>query len=303
MSMMMDNSNKSRFGITPRQILWFGSGLYLILLGFLVWMYYADLQSQSTSFWSNEVVSYIILFPAVVAAIAGTLLTSQFERGEPPRRIWQAFTIGVWCWVGGEISGIVNSTIYTNIPAPEFSLVDVFWLLGYFFLGLSLYYQILLVYGAQRRQGIVLYLGLVALGLLVAAGVTSLIIKAGGGQGDLWTSLYVTVLYPILDLTEGAIAIWLAFLFGRGQWSRPWWGLILFALTDSIDAFSLLGGYDKIPVMAQKVLDVISLVTYPASYMVAGLALLANYFILRYGLTSGWLSPIRKRELRFSGPK
>jgi hypothetical protein len=299
----MNNLSKSRFGITPRQILWIGAAISLILLGLLVWVYYAELQSQTTSFWNDEIVSCIILIPAIGAAIAGTLLTRQFEKGEPPQRIWQAFTIGLWCWVAGEISGMVYDAIYINTPAPDFRLVDMFWLLGYFFLGLSLYYQILLVYGAQKRQGIFLYLGLVVLALLVAAGLTSLTIKAGRGEGYSLVSLFVTVLYPVLDLTEGAIAIWLAFLFGRGQWSRPWWGLILFALTDSIDAFYWVGGYDKIPVVAQSALDVISLVTYPASYMVAGLALLANYFILRYGLTSGWLTSSKKSELNTSGLK
>jgi hypothetical protein len=34
-------------------------------------------------------------------------------------------------------------------------------------------------------------------------------------------------------------------------------------------------------------LNYISVAAYPASYMVAGLTLLANYFILRYGRDSG----------------
>jgi len=65
--------------------------------------------------------------------------------------------------------------------------------------------------------------------------------------------------------------------------------LILFALADSVDTFSWLGGYDYIPVMVQDVLNFIYVAAYPASYMVAGLALLSNYFILRYGKDSGLL--------------
>ena len=125
--------------------------------------------------------------------------------------------------------------------------------------------------------------------------------KPGLGEGYAWIILFITMLYPVFDLTEGATAIWLSFLFGRGQWSRPWWGLILFALADSIDTFYWLGGYSLIPVAAQNTLNFISMVAYPASYMVMGLALLSNYFILRYGEDSGLLKVVKKNTLDASG--
>jgi hypothetical protein len=199
--------------------------------------------------------------------------------------------------VAGEIGGAVNDVFYWNSTYPDFSMVDVFWLLGYFFLGLSLYYQLGLVYGAKSRGRRRIYLCLVALALLATAGLTNLATKAGLGQGSAWIILFVTVLYPVFDLTEGVTAIWLSFLFRRGQWSRPWWGLILFALADSIDTFSWLGGYDFIPVVAQNILNFISMIAYPASYMIAGLALLSNYFILRYGEDSGLLKVAKKNAL------
>jgi hypothetical protein len=229
--------------------------------------------------------------------VAGTLLTRQFEKGETPYHIWQAFTIGLWLWVAGEIGGMVNDALYWDTVYPDFSLVDMFWLSGYFFLGLSLYYQLGLVYGAKSRSRRRIYLGLVALALLVAAGLTHLAIKAGLGEGYAWIILFVTVLYPVFDLAEGATAIWISFLFRRGQWSRPWWGLILFALADSVNTFYWLGGYGFIPVAAQTVLNFISVIAYPASYMVAGLALLSNYFILRYGENSGLLKVAIKSEI------
>jgi len=36
---------------------------------------------------------------------------------------------------------------------------------------------------------------------------------------------------------------------------------------------------------------------YPASYMVAGLTLLANYFILRYGEDSGLVKVVGRKSL------
>lgn len=295
---MMSNLNRSNSGISPLQKLWFGALVSAVLLILIAWTYYAEPFSQRLPpYWSSSLVDILVMLPAVGAAVAGVLVTGQFEKGETPYRIWQAFTIGLWFWVAGEISGMVYNAIYFDTDVPGLSLIDLFWLLGYFYLGLSLYYQFSLVYGAQIRKGRLLYMGLFALALLVTAALTMLAAKAGMGAGYAWIILFITVLYPVFDLTEGVLAIRLSFLFRRGQWSRPWWGLILFALADSVNSFYWLGGYDFISVKAQAVLDFISLVTYPASYIVAGMALLSNYFILRYGEDSGLLGSVKKSEI------
>jgi hypothetical protein len=287
---MMSNVNRSNSGISPLQKLWLGVFASVILLILVTWVYYAEPLLQSLSqYWNDTVVDFLILLPAIGAAWAGTLVGGQFEKGEAPHRIWRAFSIGLWFWVAGEVSGIVYNTIYFDTELPGLGLTDLFWLLGYFYLGLSLYYQFRLVYSSQARKGRSLYLGLFALALVVTAGLTFLAANAGLGEGYAWIVLFITVIYPVFDLTEGVLAIRISILFGRGQWVRPWWGLILFALADSVNSFSWLGGYDLISTNAQAVLDFISLIAYPASYMVAGLALLSNYFILRYGEESGLL--------------
>jgi hypothetical protein len=294
---MSETSNQTANRISPRKVLQLCRAGSAILLILVIWTYYAEPLAEAVSpFWNDKLLDILILIPAIGAAIAGTLVMRQFGAGEQPHRVWQAFAIGLWFWVGGEISGIVYDAIYIDTPYPDFRLVDIFWLLGYFYLGLSLYYQARLVYGAQKRKGRLLYMGLVGLAFLVAAGLTQLASKAGLGGESAWVILFITVLYPVFDLTEGTIAIWLSFLFGRGQWSRPWWGLILFALADSVNTFYWLGGYDLIPPAAQSAMDFVSLTAYPASYMVAGLALLSNYFILQYGAESGLLEAARKNN-------
>ncbi|MBK8616615.1 MAG: hypothetical protein IPN96_05800 [Anaerolineales bacterium] len=291
----MQNINESRF--SPLKIIQISAAMFVLMLGLMVWAFYAEpLSSRFSPYWNDKLIDLLILIPAVGAAVAGTLLTYQFEKGEIPYRIWQAFTVGLWFWVAGEISGAIYDMLYWDTSYPEFSLVDLFWMLGYFFLGLSLYYQLTLVYGVKSRNRRI-YLGLVTLALLITAGLTTLAEKAGLGEGSVWIILFITVLYPVFDLTEGAIAIWLSFLFGRGQWSRPWWGLILFALADSVNTFDWLGGYDLISVSAQDTLNFLALIAYPLSYMVAGLALLSNYYILRYGENSGLLRRARRSEI------
>jgi len=284
----MQKINQSNLKFSPLQIAQMSAVIFVILLAIILWIFFTEPLSQSLSpFWNDKLIDALVFIPAVGAALAATLLTRQFEKGEAPYHIWQAFAIGLWFWVAGEISGMIYDVIYWDTVYPDLCLTDMFWLLGYFFLGLSLFYQIRLVYGAQNSKGRRLYLGLFVLALLITAWLTNLAAKAGLGEGSAWIILFITVLYPVFDLTEGATAIWISFLFGRGQWSRPWLGLILFALSDSVNTFYWLGGYDFIPVMAQDVLNFLSMASYPASYMVAGLALLSNYFILRYGEDSG----------------
>ena len=284
----MQKIDRSNLKFSPLQIVQVSTVIFAILLTLILWIFFTEPLSQSLSpFWNDKLIDVLVFIPAVGAALAATLLTRQFEKGEVPYRIWQAFAIGLWFWVAGEISGMIYDAIYWDTVYPDLRLTDMFWLLGYFFLGLSLFYQLRLVYGAQNSKGRRLYLGLFALALLITAWLTNLAAKTGLGEGSAWIILFITVLYPVFDLTEGATAIWISFLFGRGQWSRPWLGLILFALSDSVNTFYWLGGYDFIPVMAQDVLNFLSVISYPASYMVAGLALLSNYFILRYGEDSG----------------
>jgi hypothetical protein len=282
--------------ISPLQVIQAGAAVSLILLSVILWAYFYQPLSEALSpFWNDKLIDILVLIPAIGSAVAGALLMGQFDKREIPYHIWQAFTFGLWCWVAGEIAGMVIDAIYWDGTYPDFSLVDVFWLLGYFFLGLSLYYQLRLVYGAKTRSRRRFYLGFVALALLVTAGLTIWAERSGLGEGYRWIILFVTVLYPVLDATEGTAAIWLSLLFGRGQWVRPWWGLVLFALADSIGTFYWLGGYELIPVAAQTALNFISVAAYPASYMMAGLALLSNYFILRYGEDSG-LVKVAERE-------
>lgn len=298
--MRMDPLDKPTImGITPKQFLTGGALTAFILLAGLSWQYFSALQTDINAFWDGTVYNYSSILPALGAAVTGLAVARQFSRDESPYRIWMSFAIGMWFWVAGELSIIVFDFFPSDIVSPDFELVDVFWLLGYFSLGYSLILQLFSAYGVRQRRGLYIYAGMVILAVLLASLLTEIVRK--GKPDDSWSFLFVTLLYPVLDVLAGGTAIWLSLLFGRGRWSRPWWGLILFAITDAIDAFYWSGGYDLVSVAAQNTLDFLSLVTYPASYMTAGLALLANYFILRYGMDSGLLKPAKKGGLTKRG--
>jgi hypothetical protein len=294
----MDETNRPLPRFSPLRVVQISAAASLALLVLFAWIYFA--KPIPDSYWNDKATDFLIILASASAALAATRVAGLFERDEAPWRIWWAFAIGFWCWLAGELSGLVYDAMYWETQYPDLTLIDLFWIMGYLFLGLSLYYQYRLIYstpfggGRQNKRGTRYYLALVALAFLLTAILTNLAANAGLGEGYAWIVLFITVLYPVFDLTEGAAAIRLSLLFGRGQWGRPWWGLILFALSDSINSFYWLGGYQWLGAGTQKVFDIITNMTYPAAYLVAGLALLSNYYMIKHGEAVGLTRPVKK---------
>ena len=294
----MSNTNRPIPRFSPVRVVQISAVVSLILLAAHVWIYFAA--PIADDYWNDKATDFLIILASAGAALAATWVARLFERGESPWRIWWAFAIGFWCWLAGELSGLVYDAIYWETQYPDLTFIDLFWILGYLFLGLSLYYQYRLIYsiplgdGRQKKRGTRYYLALVALAMVLTALLTNLAAKTGLGEGYAWIVLFVTVLYPVFDLAEGVGAIRLSLLFGRGQWSRPWWGLILFALADSINSFNWLGGYQWLSAGMQKAFDGILVITYPSAYLVAGLALLTNYYMIKHGEATGLTKPTKK---------
>lgn len=253
--------------------------LALIVYG---WIYYFEPFTPTSEYLNDKVGDVLVLIPAVAAAILGTLLSRYFRPGEPPFHIWLTFTIGWWFWVGGELLGFVYDYFYWTVDYPEFTWIDVCWVLGYIFFGLSLYYQFRLIYSKNRRG--VLYLGFIILAASIAFGLTLWALQAGLGEGYSWAAVYLAVLYPVFDIFEGGAALWLFFLFGRGYLGRPWWGLIAFAVADSINIYSWMGGFDNVAENVYLAFDLVSAIAYMAGYIITALAFLSTLDHIRRGL-------------------
>jgi len=272
--------------VEPKKALWFIGVCSILAVAVLIWLSIAQPLSATTLDWNYLASSSLNLLASLGAATAGIMVTRQFGRDENPRRVWLSFTVGLWCWVIGQ--AIVFVLDITASPYPTgLSVIDILWILGYIALGLSLYYQFVLLYSMNGKRRTVFYLLLVAVAFGAAALLTKLVIGAGLGQDSHWIVVFITMLYPVFDLAEGTAAIRLSLLFGRGQWSRPWWGLILFALADGIDTFFWVGGYGLLPETAQNLLNLLSSIFSFGGYLVIGFTLLMNYYILRYGHISG----------------
>jgi hypothetical protein len=106
------------------------------------------------------------------------------------------------------------------------------------------------------------------------------------GKDTSWGALFLAVLYPVFDLFEGAAALWLFFLFGRGYLGRPWWGLISFTVADAINIFFWMGGYKWLSDPAYYQLDLFSNVAYVGGYLVTALAFLAAHERIERGVIS-----------------
>ncbi len=251
----------------------------VILLALFAWVYYFEplknLSIPYSDYWNDKVGDTLTLAPAVVAAALATLLTRQYKTSEPPYRIWLTFAIAWWCWVGGELLGYVYDYYYWFVDMPEFTAIDVCWLLGYVFFGLSLYYQFRLIYSWNQGWKSIQFFFYIGAALAAAVGLTQWALAVGLGEGISWYALYTAVLYPVFDIVEGGAALWLFFLFGRGYLGRPWWGLIAFAVADGINIFFWIGGYEWVSDPTYYTLDMISAMTYVGGYMITLLALLS----------------------------
>jgi hypothetical protein len=264
-------------------ILWTGVAFLAALVIYTYVYYYEPFSEIYSPYVNDKVLDILTLIPAVMAASLGTLIVQEFEYNEPPFLIWLMFAIGWWWWVGGELSGFVYDVWYPD-AYPDFTFIDICWLMGYFFFGLALYYQFRSLYSTGKSSRLVLYLAYIGFGLLVTFGLTELAVSKGLGEDTSWWAVYLSVLYPVFDLAEGGAALWLSFAFGRGALGKAWWGLIAFAIADSINIFFWLGGYNWVSDQAYIYLDTFSSVVYVMGYMITALAFLIGYNLLQHGV-------------------
>jgi len=266
--------------------LWWALFGCVALLVLFTYIYNFEPFSKYSPYLNHTILDVLTLIPALGAALLCTVLTQNFKPSEPPHRIWLAFTLGWWFWVGGELLGFVYNAIYRDTDYPPLTFIDLCWILGYLSFGLALYYQFRLIYFGKERRKSALYLffviGAFALALILARWA----LASGLGTGASWLAVFVSILYPIFDALEGGAALRLFILFGRGYLGRPWWGLIAFAAADSINIFFWLGGDKLTSTSAYIVLDLFSAIAYLCGYIISALAFLAAVDHIHRGATA-----------------
>lgn len=266
-----------KFILTGMPLAYLLAAFGLLLFAFLDLVSYEYYDSLSVFLrpWTNDATYLLILAAALFAGVVGLLFAHQFQRAEPPRRIWLYFSLGYVSWILGEISGFINRAVYEEIPTLTFGAI--FWVGGYICFAIALFLQYRLVYRLKRRIGRYHFAAILATMLGLSALVAYLAIQTGYESTEGWLALYISVFYPVSDIVLGLAALWLTFLFSRGNWGRPWWGLLAFFFADGIYTWYNLGGFSFLTPLVDTWLSVLTDLFYIGGYMIVGLACLALF--------------------------
>jgi hypothetical protein len=271
-----------RFGWTAqasfKRTLWLAYLASILLILFYVFIYWFQ---PFTEFWNASLANFILVIASFSAAFMGLMIWRLYDKTDAPRRVWAPFTLALILWNVAElIWGYLNVTqgeVSTGWP-------DVLWIVSYPIFGWALFqqYQVLTQYPPRMLwvRAFISILFVVAFTMLTYALLTS----ATGTRKDL--TAVVNSFYPVADLVLAVIAFRLARDFRGGAFSRPWFGLIVFAFADLTYAWLEISGLYTWSIEQGNLLSTISDAVYVAAYFVMGITLLYQWLFLKYGMRS-----------------
>jgi PAS domain-containing protein len=187
------------------------------------------------------------IFPLLLS-VAGAFLAYRILRRERKDRgsawIWGWMTLGLACWAAGEITWTVLSDIHqAEIPYP--SAADVFWVVGYIPVILSLGYQLYLLRAPLTRVRLAALVAAVAVMICLAFGLVVVPILADPESGSALV-MFFNLAYPVGDIVLLSLGLVLGFVFVGGQLALPWAvitaGIFLDALSDLLFSFGTWNG-------------------------------------------------------------
>jgi hypothetical protein len=229
--------------------------------------------------WNTNLGNLLVSLAAIGSALAATLNWRRFSSADPgPRGVWGNMAVALWLWAVGETIFFINYLVETE--PPFLTAADIFWMVGYVFFAGALIHQYHLVYRSTRLKEALITLGVVG-GCLVLSIAITVTLKQLALSEKTWLETLVSVLYPILDLAVGLAALRLVFAFGGGLWSRPWIGLFVFALADSLYAWLEATGLYAAFSAAGNPMSLVADVTYLAAYLVVAIACYSQLLLLQ----------------------
>jgi hypothetical protein len=232
-------------------------------------------------FWDNVISNLFLILASSVTAAVATLTWVEYDRGEPPRRIWGWFAAGLWLWAAAElIWGYLN---VTRGEVPE-GISDLFWISAYVFFAHALFNQYRVLARPTRRE----FVSRVLIGLLSLLALYLLIYGAliAGTNAPSSLDAAINSFYPAADLLLALTSVWLISSFTGGVFSRPWIGLLAFAFADLMYAWLEISGLYSWSVTNANLWSTVSDVAYLGAYLVLALGLFSHWVFLQYGLRS-----------------
>lgn len=190
------------------------------------------------------------LLAFVPLAIAGTALRKTgVKREERLSWVWLGFTLGLLLWFLGEATWAVYALLL-GVPIPFPSIADAFWLLGYVPFLFALLFQLW-----PFREALTLGHAAagVASGLILSTVVLVALIPSTYGQELDFSTMAVSLAYPVLDAILLSIAIPTYLVFMKGTFWKPLLlvtvGMLFTLLGDAVFGLAILEGtyYDGQP--------------------------------------------------------
>jgi hypothetical protein len=127
------------------------------------------------------------------------------------------------------------------------------------------------------RKGI---LEIVSIGAWLAVLILSLLFSLFTRMFSLAT--YIDYYYPFADLAAGIAGLVLVIIFHGGALTRPWVGLIMFAVADFLYAWAVQTGLYAWSVDNSNVFSLLTDMAYLAAYLILASGFLGHWLLIKY---------------------
>jgi len=243
--------------------------VFLLMIVFFAWTFAA---APFSEFINSLILNGGTTLSALIAALIFTLIPFYFQRGEPPRVIWTSFAICLWLWTIAE--AIWGYLYVRDGEVPVFTVADVFWLLGYIALTVSIGRQFRLVTFSQGNSAAWAALG-VWLGILSIIGAILIATHTETPLADFFSYFYL-----LADGVVGVLALYLVYAFRARALAIPWLTISSFVFSDFIYIrLTTSGVYDY--VMSGISIALLADTLYVVAYLLVAWGGLEQYLLLR----------------------
>lgn len=197
--------------------------IFVIITLLYAWTY---AEAPFSNVLNSIILNGMTTLSALFVAIVLTRISLYFRREEPPFVIWAAFAVCMWMWTFAE--GYWGYLYAVAGEVPVFSLADVFWILGYIPLTISLARQFRLVLFERKSAIIGAAIG-AWLAVFAIIGIILFVTKSQTPFDD-----FIRYFYLFADTTIGLAAAYLVYAFRGRALAIPWLTIGSFAITDFI---------------------------------------------------------------------
>ncbi len=225
----------------------------------------------------SETINSLILnggttLTALIAAVIFTLIPFYYQQGESPRVIWAYFAICMWLWTVAE--AVWGYLYMRDGEVPVFTVADVFWLLGYLALTVSLARQFRLITFSKTNAVVWVAVG-VWVGIIASIEVILYVTQSETRLADFFSYFYV-----LADAVVGLFAVYIVYAFRGRALAIPWLTISSFVLSDFIYIrLTESGIYDY--EMSGISIALLADTLYVIAYLVVAWGGLEQYLLLR----------------------